>query len=430
MEETKKFRHTECGFNPLERMTVAVNDAGQILVDTLKSQGGSFLLNREDASVVYVPKLKLTLNDYKDWWNSAYPDGRIERSSEIHTVKATTWVQNGDVKTPLEYPYNEKTIEIKFFEHAEDAYPKAVGAGTVPYTYEDETADGLAEYMAWKSAMTSMGFGTDITAQDIYCALPMYCEKIEVESGVLSGSTETIPLRSISSDAVLIEPRTVETTVDEAEPSKSVPEKKRGRARKKDAEALSSDAARKPEKPECIQEEPSGAAFPVTPEKEDQKAQEEESPANTSPVMPVQITPQEEASSPEMSAPVKISQEIPDAERKTKAFEKSDAEDSKSESSFPEDTTEDFAELLRFAEGSGWTIEKARAQQITYVKEGGVKKIITRFVSGNTLGDVCDFSQGGINKGKELLNLMLRPSNRVYFDENTIRAAEFLVEAL
>ena len=106
MEETKKFRHTECGFNPLERMTVAVNDAGQILVDTLKSQGGSFLLNREDASVVYVPKLKLTLNDYKDWWNSAYPDGRIERSSEIHTVKATTWVQNGDVKTPLEYPYN------------------------------------------------------------------------------------------------------------------------------------------------------------------------------------------------------------------------------------------------------------------------------------------------------------------------------------
>lgn len=104
-----------------------------------------------------VPDCYLSIDAYRDWWNTVFPKGRVV---ECNPTRNDTLVfnQNDGVTRYV------KEVSLNFYTDSESQTAKTVGYGSHKFSADDDPNDAtrLAFAEAWKHGMANLGFGTDL----------------------------------------------------------------------------------------------------------------------------------------------------------------------------------------------------------------------------------------------------------------------------
>lgn len=165
----KNFNHQLPTFDPLEHVKQFFRDENPEYIP-LEKDGVPVISNVDGVNrIVLVPKYYLPADAYRDWFYKAYPNGRIET---IRHTKDPIW-QNGSWVFPPEI------FEVRLYEIKTDTYYMANGFANSTYKEGSEFNEvQSAISLAFKCAMRNLGFGVDITQEDINEHAPKFYETI------------------------------------------------------------------------------------------------------------------------------------------------------------------------------------------------------------------------------------------------------------
>lgn len=186
----KKYRYSE-NWNPLAHYTMSINQYGYPEMRALTSENGTPCII--SGQPVMVPKVSLKLADYKDWFRTVYPNAKVETEVTWTDVKDVLEKRNtrGEVESVTPFTFTVCMFTLKLFANENSQEPISTGIGSTKVSYTDDSIS-LAEYQAWKRALTQLGFSTDIMVQDINAALPEYIVNVG-KAGTLTAATEAAP---------------------------------------------------------------------------------------------------------------------------------------------------------------------------------------------------------------------------------------------